>query len=184
MDLEEIYITAKSIWQPSADDDMDNAWFYSSFAAVNEVCRVMGENTDNYSHLIHHAVCWTRGGDWLAIVADLKSSVPSMPEKPNRYYSSGDHEPIYDENRPRDMFTEQFRVKYPGKRINSKFANERWEAVKAKAEQYARDEYRVKLEQWQVREDRRNAECQVELNKWHEACNRVMLIRAFIAKLT
>lgn len=181
MDLATIYETTRSSWRPSPDDNLSNAWFYSAFEGMKAVCNAINpEFFFECNYLLHEAICLSQGKDLALIVKCIR--IPETPKKPEQRYSS-DYEPTYDENRPREMFAQQFKAKFPGKRINSRFASEKWEEVKAKAEEYAQTEYKARFADWQGRELRRAEEHAIRVRIWEANCKRVEEIGAFVATI-
>lgn len=67
---------------------------------------------------------------------------PKQPEKPVSYRCCYHSEPpLPTEEAAKSIFAVQFKDKFPGKRLNSKFAKEKYELCKEKAMEFAMQDY-------------------------------------------
>jgi len=179
--LEHIYQEAKAAWVPDAADNPDNHWFYSSWAGLSAVFAALHGDVWQHHAVVHQALCWSQG-EWPALCTELRRALPQIPERPKRPLSH-DQAPVRTPERAREIFERQFRNAFPGKRLNSTFAKQKWEEVKAKAEKLADDEFLAALAAWTAREQARDKIYQEALSAWYAARDRITQLTQIVAAL-
>jgi len=179
--LETIYTQAKAAWTPQEGDNLENAWFYSSWAGFIAMCTELQEDPWKHNHIAHQAICSSRG-EWAELLRCFANLYPAYPPEPKRHFSS-DCEPYRNESLAGQIFARQFRRAFPGKRINSRFAKEKWREVRSQAEVLAEREYQSCLAEWQEREDRRNREYDRQIAEWQEKCGKVAEAITFLDRI-
>jgi len=173
---------AFSAWEPNEDEATcpDNAWFYRAFDCLRDA---FGKETmERYNGLWHNAICWTRGESYEAIVKNFKDAALKNEAKPRpiEAYWSYESEPVFDVlNEAYEIFKQQFKAKWKDKRINSKFANEKWDSVREKAVELARSAFDERHKRWQEKRDRRAQEYQARLAEWQEKENERLALIEF-----
>lgn len=160
----EIFEQAYADFVPAKDDNPDAIPYYRAFAGLRAA---WGEDFYlKYNHAVHQAACWCGGlnGDRyqvaVATIMDLveKTRLPDPP----RMEMSWDSEPNPPtENDARGIFNASFKKAFPGKRLNSKFAREKWEEKRELAMNLAQEEYEGKKAAYDAKQakiDQRNAD--------------------------
>lgn len=181
------YNQGRESFVPDASDNPRNIWFYAAWEGVKAVCESLGIEISSIHHQVHHALC-TSNGDWNLFLKDLKSQAENLtyPEKPRESFHH-DYEPTFtDEDitkRAKEIFTTSFKAAFPEKRINSKFAQEKWKEVEEKAKQMASLMSEEAWNAWKKREERRQAALKERLFGWEETCNQINLIKTTIQKI-
>lgn len=99
-----------------------------------------------------HGVCsWARQGEsvvlWEHILQVLPQHTPKAPGDPNAFYYQRcfyRSEPsLPTEKEAKLIFEVQYKNAFPGKRLGTKHAKEKWEATKVKAMEFAMADYTV-----------------------------------------
>lgn len=188
-DLDAIFETGGAAWHPQPDDNPDNHGFYRAWHGVAAVCQHLDVDPWDYHTIVHQALCWAGGVDggrctWPTIVRECQRQADGweVPKRPTRPWSS-DSLPPYREERAYQIFTTQFKQQYPGKRLNSRFAREKWGAVKDQADALARAEYQQTVDAYLQREQKREKAYQKQIDEWQNRCDTITKNRAFVARL-
>lgn len=170
-------------WQPSEDEQTypENAWFYRAFDCLRSEFPVQVER---WNGLFHNAICWGHGEAEL-VLKSLVSTINEMKEPSKPYeHTSCDYEPSpANENDAYEIFKAQFKAKWPTKRINSKFAQEKWESVKTQAQEIANEQFKARHDAWAEREARRNAEHGRKVAEWQVKVDEIADLRAFAKQI-
>jgi hypothetical protein len=183
MNLKKLYEENRAKWTPEVGDNPDNFWFYSAWYAVKVILGCAGIEIDTVNCQIHLALCMSHG-DWDLFIKCLEKNAPQQPKRPEKPYT-WDNEPTKDlPGRARRIFETQFRGRFKGKRLNSKFANEKWEEVREAALELGRQEFEREHCAYRARERQRNADYQPLLKVWFEDCDKVARAHKAINFLT
>jgi len=176
MNLEEKWENLRRGYEPSSDDNPDNYDWYARYFATKQILLDAGLIWEEVGHICHQGVSF--GCDDLkGFLLNAKRLLPEIPKRPERGYVY-DCEPIERvEEDAYELFRSQFKARWSGKRINSKFAKEKWEQVKDKAIEIARQEHVEKQEQWKERERTRDDEWNARLREWDEKRDVAVRIR-------
>lgn len=166
---------ARDLFRRKFDENMvefaaeENKKYYSVHHAYNAVLKAFYPEAIDYiggtTTIAHRVMCETPCIDlsWdgvlkvLANVQDTGKDAENMPEPNPPYFYDKDIDFSSEsvERRAREIFSSQFRNRFPGRRIKSKFANEQWDLVKDRALAMAGEELTYAAElQRKGREDR------------------------------
>ncbi|MGH9876044.1 MAG: hypothetical protein ACRD5H_00255 [Nitrososphaerales archaeon] len=184
MNIQDIFERGCQDFIPDERDNPDCIWFYRAFYGMRALCIALKVDIEPLHSLIHHALCISNGDFNLALQDLQASSVGlTMEAEPQRYYGS-DYEPTFNDAdvqcRAREIFVKQFKVKFPGKHINSLFAQEKWSEVQNKVREYAQTELEQNFIEWRKREDKREKEHAKHIEAWHDKCKKIAAIKAAI----
>ncbi len=170
----DIFESAFAAYIPSADDAVENIPFYRAWFGMKAVLEKYGY-ADPYKAPINvHTLCgWaTKDGQWSEILRAMPMVEPKSPEKDRRYHSMfyASEPALPTEKDARAVFESSYRAQFPGKRINSKDAKEKWEKCKGKALGFATENYNdlkvaydKKVADHEAREAKEEAEWQGKL---------------------
>lgn len=171
-----------SSWQPSIDEQTypENAWFYRAFDCLRAQYPA---EVEKWNGIFHNAICWGHG-ELAPTIQSFISTVRAIkePEAPIQRYCS-DYEPSPREGEAFEIFTRQFKAKWPSKRINSKFATEKWNTVREQAEEIAQAEFKIRHDAWQTRENERNRIHAKKVEEYQAKVNDLAELRAFAEQL-
>ena len=170
------------LWTPNADEATapDNAWFYRAFDCLRDEWPV---EVERWNGLFHNAICWGHG-ELKPVIQSLVNAIGKMQDPPHvtqRYCS--DYEPVLKDGAAFEIFTVQFKRKWPRKRLNSKFANEKWMEVQEKAMEIAQAELDAEHKEWEEREEKRNAEYSRKVAEWQAKVDEIVALRGFALRL-
>lgn len=185
MTNQEYYERARASYVQRPDDNPENIWFYSAFAALEALIDHLGYDPKTakiMDHQIHNAVCWSRG-EWRVLAATLKSHAPSIGTPPSRTYNYN-AEPVLPAGRAREIFNQQYKIAYPGKRLNARHAKEAWEYKREKAEELARAEWQASRAAWKADQERRDLEYAARCQEYEHEANNIRQIQAIIEAIT
>ena len=172
------YSAAFASYEPQADDHPSAIPFYRLWLGLRAV---LGTDTvERFHHWFHSAYQYVYApdaGDWASVVRaiQLYAGELKLPPEPQRripwHLSEPDAAKI--PARAREIFEDQFRAKYPGKRINSKLAREKWAEVEGKALEFATQEYDGEIKRYETELARHNAGYEQEMARWQEQADAI-----------
>lgn len=141
----DLFEAAFAAYAPEATDAAENIPFYATWRGMKAVLAKYGHTDPYTAPLDVHGICsWAeKNGQWAEIVRVLPMHEPKSPEKERRYHSMfyASEPALPTEEAARLIFESQYRSNFPGKRVNSKHAKEKWEKVKDQAFKFATEEY-------------------------------------------
>jgi hypothetical protein len=178
---------AHAAFTTAPEDSPEAVPFYRAHAGLRAAWGA--EFVRAYDSAVHRAACnagWAKDGERYRVALDTVRSMAqeqTAPQEP-RYRYCYDGEP----REPNDadvleFFRQQWRAKYPGKRVNSREALAKFEEVKGKALTILQQRHAAamaeRLEK-HARIDRENAAARA---KWQEAIDHQNAFRAAVAAL-
>lgn len=174
----EAYEAAYRDFVPATEDNPENVPFYRAWAALKALLIIYGY-PDPYKAPInaHSICCWEHSGDYNAFVKILPMHTPKEPVKVERMrcrYYSEPNKPT--EKDAYEIFSRNYKLVFPGKRLNSKHAKEKWIEKRDMAftlanEDYAvlKRDYEAKVKHQQDKDDKEAAEFQAKVAEYQEA---------------
>lgn len=186
---EQAFNTAHDAFVPAADDNPDCVPFYRAAAGLyaawgKEFC-------DRYNSAVHRAACEcshshpTMSRYQLALyMLKYTAEQTKAPSEPRYSYSSRCEPSEPTEQDARNIFNAQFKRAFPGQRLNSKAAKEKWAQVRDKAFSLARADYETALAAYRAHEasiDKQNAARKAEYQGQLDA---IQQFRAAVAAIT
>lgn len=191
IDYRTIYESARSAWTWGNDTPNGNEAFYRDYAAARAVWSAWAQANDvdmpEPDSLIHHS-CMNQhhgaGFDRFAIQAKwFVDRFTSPARKPEKRMGWNDSEPFLSEGAAREFFESEFRRAFPGKRINSAFAKEKWAEYEGQARLIVEKRFAEQHEAWKARESARRMEHAKALRAWLNARRVNRVIAAFVADM-
>lgn len=184
MTSEEIFQKARQAFQLRDDDNPDCILYYRDWAGI---CAVVGqEKADKFNSFIHNAMFYANPAHtWEGIKCGLTSMIKEMtvPEKPTTHICWA-VEPNQDvEGRAYEMFKVQFKQEFPQKRINSKFAKEKWQEKKTLAMKYAQENVDCEMDRYREEVNCVEAKNQRVLEEWQNKIHSMALLEKFVREL-
>lgn len=156
-------------YKPGPDDNPDNFDWYARYFATKQILLDAGFVWDEVKSICHQGVSWGCEDMKGFLLNVRKRLLPVVPEEPISTSYRWDSEPMWDiDERARKIFKSQFRSTWPDKRINSRFAKEKWEKVKRKVVGIARSEFQNVHDAWKEREEVRNKQMAKEHKEWEK----------------
>jgi len=186
--LKSLFYQAKQEFVLDASDDPGFLWFYSSWRGMQKICETLGVDIQEIHHLVHHALC-VSNGEFDLILKDLRQEMETMvlPKMPEKTWWHSDYEPVFGESdikeRAYEIFKGQFKTTFPGKRLGTKFAKEKWEEVEDKAKELATAALQAAYDSWKEREDGRQEKYIRCLVQWQESCSIINKTKESIQKI-
>ena len=153
------------------EDNPDNIQFYKAWYSIREI--LGNEFVEKYNGFCHNSLCM--GGSenpkyFFSNFINFAKQIPIDP-KPIKHYGWWCVKPNDNiEERAKEMFNRQFKEKFVGKRLNSKFAKEKWDEVKDKAIEFAKQNYETELAKYEKQVAEVDAEYQKKLDEWNDKC--------------
>ena len=157
------YEQAYAAHQSAPDDAEENVPFYRTWAGMKAVLALHGYDDPFTAPLdLHSICCWAQqdhqSQSYGAILCVLDMCAPKEPAPLKHvrcFYRSEPTPPT--EADARKVFEESYRAKWPGKRINTKHAKEKWEQVKALAAVVAQQRYEEEKRKYDLALGQHNA---------------------------
>jgi hypothetical protein len=160
----EKYLQGVAGFVAQSDDNPDCIPFYRAWRGVQNV---LGKETlDRWHHLFHEAIglsLYQRVPDREQFAAILKHAGymcerGGRVEEPRYSYSweSAPSEPT--EHDARQFFNVEYKLAFPGKRANSKHANQLWQKNRDKALSILTEQYQARLADHKARQEKRELE--------------------------
>jgi hypothetical protein len=183
----ELFEQARAAFTPDASDNPECIPFYRVWAGLKAVWGA--EFCANYHYVVHQAACYAsdrKVDAYEVAVATAKDFAQriELPRKPEPCISWGitvPQEPTEDD--AYSLFKTQFRTAFPGKRPNSAFGKEKWQAVRTKAVTIVRDRYAEEKAQYDAEIARRKARDGAALATWEGKVHDIETLRAAVAAL-
>jgi hypothetical protein len=169
MNLEQTFQTLREGYVPQDGDHADAIPFYRDFHAVRGI--IGSDLFDRLNHAIHGAFRYaypehTWGGIYRGVLAYFDSM--ALPKKPEYVFYYGSMPSWNIEDRARDIFKSQFREAFPGKKLNSKFAHDKWAEVKDRAIEMSKVEFDAEVAAHNKQESDADKTNESNYNSWIE----------------
>lgn len=181
------YLEGLQAFVPDAKDNPDCIPFYRAWRGMENV---LGKDTmSHWHHLMHEAICWATykpiEEQYATILQHLRSMVDrwKQPEPPRYFYfyECAPSEPT--EQDARKFFNEEYKKAFPGKRVNSKHANELWLQKKEQALSILRTNYKTRLAAFEQRKQDHEAREQRARQDWINQFHSMALFEQFVRGL-
>lgn len=159
------YERLKAEYQPDPDDNPDCLKYNQAWYALRGLALADGFSAEEFKaawHTLHSVVGWSQG-EWKHMAPCYWQFRPSLPDKPQHRCC---YIPRPHRGDPRELFKQQFKAKWPDKRLNSNFANEQWVKVQATAIAMIDEEYEQAMAEWQAKVDAFEARQAKEIAEW------------------
>lgn len=170
--MADTFTLAHEAFIPAPDDNPDAVPFYRAYAGLKQAWGA--EFVDEFHTAIHQIGChimhlkleekYPKALELLRYNVEHQAVIPK-PQKRYQYHSEPDPPTEQDVV---DLFNEQFRGAYPGKRINSKFAKEKWSQYSHMAKKAVQERYERAKAAYQGRLDQEERDYQNQLKPWQE----------------
>ncbi len=188
MSLKEIYDQAYAEFTPEASDPVDNIPFYRCWFGLKAVLLHLGFADPFTAPLdVHGVCCWAKsdGGSWESVIKVLPMHTPKPLVREKSYSCFHQYEPKEPtEKEAYAIFSDQFRSAFPGKRINSKDGKAKWEKLKDKAMDLARQEYASMKARYDAEKKKYEDRLQKDDDEWAEKVRQREQQLELIRKLT
>ncbi len=176
-------------WKQEPTDNPENIPFYRAFAGLRAA---WGEDFyKNYNHVIHHVACsmdkraenlYQEALRQLAYYEGY-SITYKLPEQPRPRYSYSSEPNKPGEKEAKEYFDREYKRVYPGKRLNSKDAHEKWAANKDKALLIVTQAYTKALDAYQAKEKALDAENDARQREWENKIQETAIFENFIKEI-
>ena len=173
---------------PTSDDDPKRNNWYARFYASSALLDLVSLDIDprfniDWSHLVHSSTALSDEQSFEQWLIALKHFAPSEPEKPNWSCRYDPRPQPHIETRAKELFRKSFKEKWPDKRINCKFAKDKWAEVMEKCTTMAENEFRAKYDKWVERERAHNEKQEKMTAEYDKALDEYQHIQKIIKVL-
>lgn len=180
----EKFESAYASFAPRPDDNQDGIPYYAASAGLRAAWGLEFYNTQN--HVVHQAACYCaklEKGERYAMALSTIQGLAERASAPPGPYLEWDHslppqEPT--EGDARAEFVRQFKEKFPGKRSNSKFANEYWAKLKDKAMEIVREKYVLYKAKYDKKSDAVEKRNQIRRDEWQEKADKISAFKSAV----
>ncbi len=186
----QVFQQAHDEFVPAADDRPDNIPFYRRFFGAKALLAHLGasgEQVKSAWHNLHYACCNSTSGaagGYAEFCASFKHSIGKLPERPKPVHQYHLRPTMDLERRARQIFVDEFQRTYPGKRINSKLANEKWKKCGVKAGEIAQKELDASVAEWDKKEERIKKENAAKISAWKADCDQIAWLQGLAELMT
>jgi len=180
-----LFTQAYAAFEPSPDDSPNAIPFYRAFAGLraawgNDFC-------DKYNHALHQAACECGTADkpYTVAIKVLQFMVEGYkpPERPTPSYSYNLPPQPPTEQDARTLFNEAFKEAFPGRRANSKLANEKWIEKREKAMAIMQGRYEIEKVAYDKCEQRREDQNRAHQQKWLDSIHQAALFEDAVREI-
>jgi ribosomal protein L14E/L6E/L27E len=175
---------------PAPDDNPDCIPFYATWRGLDAA---WGSDFCNQYHSAVHQACGDSGygGSRITLAERYQAACTSL-----RYWAEKAEAPqepasrifwMYRPQEPaeaRALFAGQFRQAFPGQRINSKLAKEKWEEVKGKAFEVVAEQYQAALAHYEAEKAKVDGQNAAEKATWQEKRAALEVFKALVLEVT
>jgi hypothetical protein len=181
------YQEAAASFVPASDDNPDCIPFYRAFTGLRAVWCEDFCKTNH--HIVHQAAChasqvWPEDAYRVALasVRDLASKMVNPP-RPNPQYSyrAAPGEPT--EADAYNLFKEEFKRAFPDKRVNSRFAKEKWNQKREKALEIVRERWSLARGRFDAEERKIQDVNDKQRQEWEARCASIAEFKAAVGSL-
>lgn len=165
---EQIFNDAAAAFVPVADDNPECVPFYRRWFGAMAVLESLGFDKksalNDHHSMFHYACC--QSTNYAEFLVSLRSSLPRPVRAPEMRCNYDPQPAEATEADARQIFDDSFRTAFKGKRLNSKFAAQKWEEKKARALEIARERREENFKVWKIRNDAINRENAEKMTKY------------------
>lgn len=169
-------------FQPAADDNPECIPFYRSHAGLRAA---WGEDFCRQHHsLVHECACYCNG-DYAKAVQHAKwiGETIKLPEEPSYSYSWKSEPRKPTEADAKEEFKWRFKAAFPGQRLNSREARQKWLEKRRQALKYVGKRYHKALLEYRQDVERCAEENAKRKAEWQGECSRLEALKAAVQSL-
>lgn len=174
----EVYEAAYRDFVPAAEDNPENIPFYRAWAALKALLIFYGYPDPYRAPINAHSICcWDHSGSYEGFLKTLSMHTPEPPVKVERVqcrYYSEPRKPA--EKDAYEIFSRNYKQVFPGKRLNSNHAKDRWIAKRDIALQMAEEDYLITKQDYDAKLKKHTDEIALE-----ELVHQVDMVKYFQA---